>query len=344
MALSMATIVLCLLVAEATTRLFDPSASLWRYPNYIHEGTPHSVKDPQLVYDPRLGWEPIPGLSGTLMGKPFSTSPEGLRQHYRAQPQPSGPSILAFGDSFTEGFAVGDDETWPAHLQRIVGRPVLNAGVRGYGLDQIELRAERLIPRLKPTTVVLAFIADDITRTGLSVRDSKAKPYFLPAGSGLALHNVPVPTAAAPRWLTDARDVLGYSHLLDTVMKRLDATALWYGNVIRTGADENVVACRLMARFAALARDQDAKALVVGLPQYVAWRDSAGLLAEHKALAAALDCAAKAGLPTLDGFVPFEREGVGRDPDSYYAEYHLTDRGNALAARMIAAILAAYNE
>jgi hypothetical protein len=303
-----------------------------------------SVKDPQLAYDPRLGWTPIPDLSGTLMGKPFSTSREGLRRHDRGRPPPSGPSILAVGDSFTEGFAVGDDETWPAHLQRIIGRPVLNAGVRGYGLDQIELRAERLVPRLKPATVVLAFIADDITRSGLSVRDSKAKPYFLPAGSGLELRNVPVPKAAAPRWLAGIRDVLGYSHLLDTVMRRLDATALWYGTAVRTGADENVVACRLMARFAALVRSRDVKAVVVGLPQYVAWRDPSGGAEEHRSLAAVLDCAARAGLPTLDGFAPFEKEGVGRDLDSYYAAYHLTDRGNALAARSIAAVLAAYAE
>jgi hypothetical protein len=57
-----------------------------------------------------------------------------------------------------------------------------------------------------------------------------------------------------------------------------------------------------------------------------------------------LDCAARAGLPTLDGFAPFEKEGAGRDLDSYYAAYHLTDRGNALAARSIAAVLAAYAE
>jgi hypothetical protein len=30
---------------------------------------------------------------------------------------------------------------------------VLNAGVRGYGLDQMVLRAERLVPEIKPSTV-----------------------------------------------------------------------------------------------------------------------------------------------------------------------------------------------
>ncbi len=86
----------------------------------------------------------------------------------------TGPMIMAFGDSFTEGYAAGNDETWPANLERMTGRRVLNAGVRGYGLDQIVLRAERVMPQLKPPTVVLAFIADDVVRTALSVREARA--------------------------------------------------------------------------------------------------------------------------------------------------------------------------
>jgi hypothetical protein len=267
-----------------------------------------------------------------------------MREHNLGAAFPTGPGILALGDSFTEGFAVSNDETWPAQLERITGRRVLNAGVRGYGLDQIVLRGERLVPLLKPQTVVLAFIADDITRTALSVRDSQGKPYFLPVGAGLELHNVPVRTALSSAWLKDARDILGYSRLLDFVMNRLGATGLWYGSAVSTGADENVVSCRLMSRFAALARSPGFKALVVGLPQYVAWLDPAGAAAEHKALAAVLDCAARAGLPTLDDFGPFEKAGVARDVEAYYAHFHLTDLGNALAARSIAAVLTANAE
>ena len=74
----------------------------------------------------------------------------------------------------------------------LTGRRVLNAGVRGYGLDQIVLRAERIVPEIKPSTVVLAFIADDILRTALAVRDAKGKPYFVPEGEGLALRGGPV--------------------------------------------------------------------------------------------------------------------------------------------------------
>jgi hypothetical protein len=40
----------------------------------------------------------------------------------------------------------------------------------------------------------------------------------------------------------------------------------------------------------------------------------------------------------------FEKENAGRDIDTYYAMMHFTDRGNALAARTIAAALASRKE
>jgi GDSL-like lipase/acylhydrolase family protein len=342
--LSGVTVAVCLLIGEIVARTIDPSASLWRYPNYIHEMTKRVVWEHQIAYDPDLGWEPIPGASGTLAGQPFSVSREGMREHDLNRPPATGPLILALGDSFTEGFAVGNDDTWPAYLERLTGRRVLNGGVRGYGIDQMVLRAERLVPQLKPQTVVLAFIADDVNRTALSVRDSKGKPYFVPDGAGLALHNVPVPTTPNSPWLAAARNVLGYSYLLDIVMTRLGATELWYGDTVSTGVDAGVVSCRLMDRFAAVARRYNIKALVVALPQYPGWSDPVGAAAEHDLVSGVLGCASKAGLPTLDGLQPFQKEGVGHDPDAYYVQYHFTARGNELAARSIAAILATNNE
>src|SRR5579862_9761990 len=103
-----------------------------------------------MQYDELLGYEPIPGYKDTLLGRPISFDANGLREHDLNGPPPSGPPILAIGDSFTEGYLVGNDETWAANLQRITGRPVLNGGVRSYGIDQIVLRAERLVPRLNP--------------------------------------------------------------------------------------------------------------------------------------------------------------------------------------------------
>jgi lysophospholipase L1-like esterase len=344
LALSAAAVALCLLAGEFIARIRDPDASLWHWPRYGNEAPKPSPGEAQFTYDPTLGWTPIPGSSGTLLGKPFSFTEEGTREQNLDRPPVTGPLIVALGDSMTEGYAVGNDETWPAHLERLTGRRVLNAGVRGYGLDQIVLRAERIVPETKPSTVVLAFIADDISRTALPVRDAKGEPYFVPEGPGLALPNVPVQVAGRSSLMVAARHLLDCSHLFDRIVNRLGVQQFWYGREIGTAVDPFIVSCRLMERFSALVKRKRANALVVALPEQGVFFDAQAAAGQHEALTKVLGCAAKAGLPTLNAFAAFEKENVGGDIDTYYAMMHFTDRGNALAARAIAAALAANKE
>jgi hypothetical protein len=339
LAVAAVTVLACLLVGEALSRLSDPEGSLWRWPFRLADESQLAPGTTQFAYDATLGWAPIAGSSGTIVGKPLSFSAEGTRAHNMGALRPSGPPILAFGDSMTEGFAVGDDETWPAALERLGGRPVLNAGVRGYGLDQMVLRAERLVPELKPSAVVLAFIADDISRTALSVRDFRSKPYFVPEGEGLALRNVPVPDAGFPPAMAWLRNLLGHSHLFDQIVTRLGLRPYWTGREIGTGADPFVVSCRLMDRLAILAKREGTRALVVALPEQGVFFDAKAAAGQREALTRVLGCAARAGLATLDTTPAFRRENVGRDIDAYYTMMHFTARGADLAAREIAAAL-----
>lgn len=357
LALSAATVVLCLLAGELVSRLVDPAASLWHWPSYAVAAPQPAPGETQFAYDPTLGWAPIPGSSGTMLGKPLSFTAQGTRAHNRDRAPAAGPAngsaigpatlapIIAFGDSMTEGYGVGDDETWPAQLERLTGRPVLNAAVRGYGLDQMVLRAERMIPELAPSTVILAFIADDISRTALAVRDARGKPWFVPEGAGLALRNVPVEgpvqgAGASSPMREAARRLLGPSHLVDRIVHRLGVQRSWQGSEVGTGVDPFVVSCRLMARLAAVARRARADALVVALPEPRVFVDARAAAGQHEALTRVLGCAAEAGLATLDTRAAFDEANVGGDIDAYYSMMHLTDRGGALAARAIAAALA----
>lgn len=344
LALSAATVVLGLLAGELIARISDPGVSLWHWPSYAVEASKPSPDEAQFTYDPTLGWTAIPGSSGTLLGKPFSFTAEGTREQNRGRPPATGPLIIAFGDSMTEGYGVGNDETWPAHLERLTGRRVLNAGVRGYGLDQMVLRAEGIIPELKPSTVVLTFIADDISRTALSVRDTKGKPWFVPDGEGLALRNVPVQGTGRSSLMMATRHLLGYSLLVDRIVNGLGVQQSWYGREVGTGVDPFIVSCRLMERFAAVVKREGANALVVALPEQGVFFDAKAAAGQHEALTEVLGCAAMAGLPTLNTLAAFEKENVGRDIDTYYAMMHFTDLGNALVARAIAAALAANRE
>src|SRR5438128_2007424 len=88
------------------------------------------------VHDSLLGHMPRPGASGIVSGAPVTIDADGLRYSGKNLPAGDGP-ILAVGDSYTWGEDVGDLEAWPAQLQRLSGRRVLNGGVTGYGFDQI---------------------------------------------------------------------------------------------------------------------------------------------------------------------------------------------------------------
>ncbi|MBM3645363.1 MAG: SGNH/GDSL hydrolase family protein [Alphaproteobacteria bacterium] len=272
---SIATVALCLLAAELTGRLLSPGASLLRWPNYIVQATaPDPEHGREMRHDPALGHVPVAGFTGLSRGRPVTFDTDGLRDHGRLG---RGPVVLAMGDSYTEGYRVEDDATWPAALQGLLTRDVRNGGVRAYGVDQSVLRAEILVPSVKPATLVFAFIGDDIDRTELSVRDHVRKPWFEVAGDRLELHGVPVPTTDSRAEIGLWRRTLGYSYVLDSVLRRLgrDSTETWLGASRRQHGDGERVACLAIARLATLARTHAMSVLVVALYDDDTWRDEA---------------------------------------------------------------------
>jgi lysophospholipase L1-like esterase len=83
---------------------------------------------------------------------------------FRNASVPAQTDILAVGDSFTYGYNAPSSSSWPAQLQRITSRSVYNAGVGGFGPLQEMVVTQRLAPKLKPKTVVMAiFLGNDIT-------------------------------------------------------------------------------------------------------------------------------------------------------------------------------------
>lgn len=114
--------------------------------------------------DPRLGYAPIPGAQGAHV------FPVGLdlgmrydRQGFRVpvdqlerRPR-SRPLILTLGGSFTYGDATPAEQTYPHLVASGLGGTELNAGVPGYGLAQMMLLAQSLIPRHRPDFVLVQY-------------------------------------------------------------------------------------------------------------------------------------------------------------------------------------------
>ena len=309
---------------------------LFAWPNFVLDARKVlSERDSgRTVHDDRLGYVPRTGY--TAAG--ITIEENGLRRTGAAPADGRAP-ILAVGDSFTFGEEVGDGETWPADLQRLTGRRVLNAGVSGYGFDQIVLRTEALAPLYKPGAVVVAFIADDIRRTEMRRLWSADKPYFDPEGDGLALRNVPVPPRAPPETtLTFWQRTIGYSYAFDFLMRRLGLLHDWFGDHVRVhkeGTGE-LISCRLTERLAGLQKESGAPVLLVAAYDPVVWDDPKFAAEQRRLTAGLLDCARRNGLATLD---TYEALAAMPRPRDLYVLWHMNAAGNALIARLVAGAL-----
>jgi hypothetical protein len=331
--LAIAAVVVTLAALEIGLRAADGWLTTWT--NLVLESRKVLAdrEHSRFVEDPLLGYEPRPGYAAS--GVRFDG--EGFRAT-EAPPAGAAKAILAAGDSYTYGDEVGDRETWPAHLQRLTGARVLNAGVSGYGFDQSVLRAEKTAARRALSAIVVSFIADDVRRTEMSRMWGANKPYFDIADGRLVLRNVPVPPRPDARaTLSFWQRTLGYSYLFDFVMRRLQLMHNWFGDHIRVHAegDGERIACLLAGRLAELKRVSGARVLVMAQYDPVVWQDAAFAAEQRRIAEGVLGCARRAGLEVLDTFDALARA----EPKGLYGLWHMNDAGNRLIASLVAAAL-----
>lgn len=116
------------------------------------------LRDPILGWPSKdnSGWQPSRDKYGNR------TSP-GSRLGPNDSDEPPDFCISAYGDSFTWGAEVGGAEAWPYVLQELVGCPVGNFGVGGYGSDQAYMRYLRHTPD-NAEIVFLNHLSENILR------------------------------------------------------------------------------------------------------------------------------------------------------------------------------------
>lgn len=340
-------LVICAILMALVSLEFAVRASNWgylfAYPNFVLMARTALAErdDGRYVHDPELGHVPRAGYSaaGTTIEADGLRRTSSEKEGEQVAGAPTPGSILAVGDSFTYGDEVDDGQAWPAQLQRLTGRRVLNAGVSGYGFDQIVLRAERLAAKYKPSVIVASFIADDIRRTEMRRLWSADKPYFVVEDGKLALRGVPVPRRAdAADTLTFWQRTLGYSYLFDFVLRRLDLLYDWYGDhqrVQASGTGERL-SCLLAERLGALQKQSGAKVIVLAEYDPVVWDDPAFAAAQRRLTKGLLDCAARNGLATIDSFDAMVATGA---PRKLYVMWHMNEPGNRLIADLVAGAL-----
>ena len=179
-----------------------------------------------LTYSATLGWTIKPGGRGDL----YRASAQGIRadREFARVPPPGTLRIAAFGDSFTHGDEVRNEDTWQEVLMRAHPEvEAMNFGVGAYGLDQAFLRYQRDGADYGARVVLIGFMFENLFR-----HVNVYRPFFVP-NSGLAL--------AKPRYElhqgrlvlveNPMRDLAGYRELLahpERELPRLGAHDLFF--------------------------------------------------------------------------------------------------------------------
>jgi hypothetical protein len=236
---------------------------------------------------------------------------------------------------------VADSETWPAQLDQLSGKRVVNGGVDGYGVDQIFLRAQRLLNRYRFSTVIFSFIPDDIRRSEMSVMFATAKPYFDFTRGQLTLENVPVPPPSfLPQKESPLLIAVEHSRLVDAVMKRV-SPKWWLHGVSETQVQDQEqaikVACALLHKLEELTKSRGSELIV--LAQHWEFEPASESMESERVLRCLSDPATR----VLD-LKPALSALKARDPSRYHQLYnpflHMSAEGNQFVARELLPVLA----
>ncbi|MEO0479059.1 MAG: GDSL-type esterase/lipase family protein [Planctomycetota bacterium] len=148
--------------------------------------------NPQLVQDdPLLGWVYRPGAEARHRTDEFNVSirigPEGFRGGLG--PDSVSPQVVALGDSFTFGWGVELEQTFPARLAAALGSRVWNLGISGQAPDQHLLMLRERLPgllagRASPEVILVNFCRNDLDEVLRSEVYGAAKPRYRLGAAG----------------------------------------------------------------------------------------------------------------------------------------------------------------
>jgi hypothetical protein len=313
-------------------------------------GTAATLSGPSMRFDSELGWTNAPCFhqaSYFAPGGPLSTDAMGFRgsQEVTTNVPPGRLRILCSGDSFTFGEGVGDDETWCRKLESADPHlETVNAGVSGYGMDQMYLSYLRHGRQLSYDIQLLAFIPDDLRRMQLTSLGGYEKPILQIKGDRLEAVNVPLRKhSSITRWLSRKPNPLRQLRLLAMLGNLADWVVTSRTSVVNGPTEsQSALVQKVLASLQAFNEQKKSLLVLICLPtraEYAygepspPWRN---LIAK---------ISAERGIPFIDLVDEFNqlpvtmRDGMFIWPESvhYFADApgHYNDQGNEYVAATI---------
>lgn len=326
---AVSTIVLVLLLEGLTSVLMAVRAG---------NHAPFMWEESHAQYDPDLGWSNRPnvhiqGLYGESTR--FTTNSQGFRarvDYDKAIPQGK-YRIVSLGDSFTMGFGVGDDESYPAQMQALCPTlQTVNMGQGGYGVDQEYLWYKRDGAKLEANVLLFAVVAHDFYRMNSDSFIGYGKPVLRLRNNALAVENVPVPQTWSLR--TPLRRAMTFVESLALVR-----AARWISGGTRESSLQfyGVVDDRVMAA-AGLAFDDLAELSRVRGQRFVlVYLPSSDLLGSEPTREAAwMEAYARSkGVPFINLAAEFGRLAPWEIAPLFRPDYHYTVQGTRFVAESL---------
>jgi len=154
-------VLIAVFLGEVVIRVFIPQKM---YNEYLPE---HPDYEPYLSVEPELGWVPRKDFSSQIYGidnrlVKITHNNIGTRNKNNVGEKKK-IRILVMGDSFTYGWGVRDEDSYPAKLQKLLGDKyeVINFGVPSYEIDLVYIRLLEQGFALEPDVIIYGVYLND---------------------------------------------------------------------------------------------------------------------------------------------------------------------------------------
>ena len=128
----------------------------------------------------------IPGTEGIYCGRKVTINSEGYRGPLYEEKREREFRILVFGDSHTFGIGAGDEDTWPAQLEKYLQRKnkdanIINLGVPGMTLKDMKAHFDVQFERYTTDLVIFTHNLGDMKSTDIFVKGDNGDELVVPA-------------------------------------------------------------------------------------------------------------------------------------------------------------------
>lgn len=299
-------------------------------------------------HDPEIGWTHIPGKHIEDFygpGRHITIDPLGFRGTERDidKARKGRKRVVCLGDSFTLGYGVDDDETFPARLAALnPAVQTVNMGQGGYSVGQCYLWYRRDGAPLKPDVVVFAYITGDMFRmANIRTVNGYAMPKFQLKDGRIDVGGQPLPDKLEPGApLAAAGRLADFLAEKSALVRTMAAAVGRRRRAIKLPADPRPHLLKLsFALFAQLRMEASRQGTAVALVQLPTLRELEDPVSakDYRTVSeTARKFASSQGIPFLDLFDAFLKDG--RADESLFLDErwrHYSEKGNALAARRI---------